>query len=202
LLIVGINGSISILVLNAFNRAQAEQDHRLEALRHVDDLRREMDTLSGLVRSYVVTCESRYLTYYYAILAIREGDQPPVTDAEPATFWSRVIAGTTPYDPRSERPRESVWARMRALGFEEAELSALERVRLEAEAIKALEQVAFAAAQGSTTRWPAPSWPRASPIRRWPSAWCMARPTACTGPAAPSPSRRSRSRWTGAPAAR
>ena len=63
LLIVGINGSISILVLNAFNRAQAEQDHRLEALRHVDDLRREMDTLSGLVRSYVVTCESRYLTY-------------------------------------------------------------------------------------------------------------------------------------------
>ena len=29
LLIVGINGSISILVLNAFNRAQAEQDHRL-----------------------------------------------------------------------------------------------------------------------------------------------------------------------------
>ena len=148
LLIVGINGSISILVLNAFNRAQAEQDHRLEALRHVDDLRREMDTLSGLVRSYVVTCESRYLTYYYAILAIREGDQPPVTDAEPATFWSRVIAGTTPYDPRSERPRESVWARMRALGFEEAELSALERVRLEAEAIKALEQVAFAAAQG------------------------------------------------------
>ncbi len=148
LLIVGINGSISILVLNAFNRAQAEQDHRLEALRHVDDLRREMDTLSGLVRSYVVTCESRYLTYYYAILAIREGDQPPVTDAEPATFWSRVIAGTTPYDPRSERPPESVWARMRALGFEEAELSALERVRLEAEAIKALEQVAFAAAQG------------------------------------------------------
>ena len=114
LLIVGINGSISILVLNAFNRAQAEQDHRLEALRHVDDLRREMDTLSGLVRSYVVTCESRYLTYYYAILAIREGDQPPVTDAEPATFWSRVIAGTTPYDPRSERPPESVWARMRA----------------------------------------------------------------------------------------
>ena len=148
LLIVGINGSISILVLNAFNRAQAEQDHRLEALRHVDDLRREMDTLSGLVRSYVVTCESRYLTYYYAILAIREGDQPPVADGEPATFWSRVIAGTTPYDPRSERPRESVWARMRALGFEDAELAALERVRLEAEAIKALEQVAFAATQG------------------------------------------------------
>lgn len=148
LLIVGINGSISILVLNAFSRAQAEQDHRLEALRRVDDLRREMDTLSGLVRSYVVTCEQRYLTYYYAILAIREGDQPPVADAEPATFWSRVIAGMTPYTPHTDRPRESVWARMRALGLKEAELVALERVRREAEAIKALEQVAFAAAQG------------------------------------------------------
>ncbi len=148
LLFVGINGLISLLVLSAFDRVQAAQENRFDTLRQMDDLRREMDTLTRLVRSYAVTGETRYLTYYYAILAIREGDKPPVVDDEPATYWDRVVAGTTPFVPRSDGPRASLRARMVALGFDGAELEALERVLAEAEALKALEQVAFAATQG------------------------------------------------------
>ncbi|WP_374244268.1 response regulator [Zoogloea sp.] len=148
LLILGINGSISTLVLSTFDTVQAVQQNRADALRQVDDLRREMDMLSRLVRSYAVTGEPRYLTYYYAILAIREGERPPVVDDHPATYWERVLAGTTPFVQRDAGPGVSLRARMIALGFDGAELEALQAVLAEAEALKAIEQVAFAATQG------------------------------------------------------
>ena len=148
LLIVGINGTISVIVLSAFDRVQAVHQNRAEALRQVDELRREMDTLTRLVRSYAVTRETRYLTYYYAILAIREGEKPPIVDSEPATYWDRVVAGTTPFAQSRTGAGVSLRARMVALGFDGAELEALERVLAETEALKALEQVAFAATQG------------------------------------------------------
>jgi two-component system, sensor histidine kinase and response regulator len=148
LLIVAINGSISLLVLNAFDRAQTVADQRIAALRVVEDLRRETDTLSRLVRSYVVTGQTRYLTYYYAILAIREGDRPIVVDADPATYWDRVIAGQKVFVAERAGPRMSMRARMVALGFRGTEIAALERVLTEAEGLKATEQLAFAATQG------------------------------------------------------
>ena len=148
LLIVSINGSISFLVLSAFNRVQAVQENRFAALSQVDDLRRETDTLTRLVRSYAVTGEIRYHAYYYAILAIRDGSQPAVVDSEPATYWDRVIAGLTVFVPRSDGLRMSLRARMIALGFDGDDLAAFDGVLAEAEALKAIEQVAFAATQG------------------------------------------------------
>ncbi|WP_079434358.1 hybrid sensor histidine kinase/response regulator [Zoogloea sp. LCSB751] len=148
LLIVGINGSISMLVLRAFDQAQAVQDHRVEALRVVEELRRETDTLSRLVRAYAATGETRYLTYYYAILAIREGEAPAIQDDDGATFWDRVIAGQARFVPGGFGPRLSMRSRMVALGFQGPELAALEKVLAETEALKAIEQVAFAATQG------------------------------------------------------
>ncbi len=148
LLMVAINGVISLLVLNAFDRAQAVQDERIEALHLVGELRREMDTLGRLVRSYVVTRETRYLTYYYAILAIREGEKPAVEKGSAASYWDRVIAGETAFEPPVDGPRISMRSRMVSLGFQGAELAALEAVLAESEALKQLEQVAFAATQG------------------------------------------------------
>lgn len=148
LLIVAINGSISLFVLNAFERAQTVADQRIAALRMVEDLRRETDTLSRLVRSYVVTGQDRYLTYYHAILAVREGDSPVVVDADPATYWDRVIAGQTAFVPGQEGPRMSMRARMVALGFRGTEIAALERVFTEAEGLKTIEQMAFVATRG------------------------------------------------------
>ena len=148
LLMVAINGAISLLVLDAFDRAQAVQDERIEALHLVGELRREKDTLRRLVRSYVVTRETRYLTYYYAILAIREGEKPAVENGSAASYWDRVIAGETRFEPLADGPRVSMRSRMVSLGFQGAELAALEEVLAESEALKELEQVAFAATQG------------------------------------------------------
>ncbi|WP_374482324.1 response regulator [Zoogloea sp.] len=148
LLIVGINGSISMLVLHAFDRAQAVQDHRVEALRLVEELRRETDTLSRLVRAYSATGETRFLTYYYAILAIREGEAPAVADTEGMTYWDRVIAGQAQFVPGGTGPRVSMRSRMVALGFQGPELETLEKVLTETDGLKTIEQVAFAATQG------------------------------------------------------
>ena len=148
LLILGINGSISLLALAAFDKVQAVQQNRADALRQVDDLRREMEMLSRLVRSYVVTGETSYLKYYYAILAIREGERPLVVDDDPTTYWDRVIAGTTPFVQRPPGTGVSLRARMISLGFDGTELEALQQVLSEAEALKVHEQVAFAATQG------------------------------------------------------
>ncbi|GLT21999.1 hypothetical protein GCM10007933_14550 [Zoogloea oryzae] len=148
LLILGINGSISLLALAAFDKVQAVQQNRADALRQVDDLRREMEMLSRLVRSYVVTGETSYLKYYYAILAIREGERPLVVDDDPSTYWDRVIAGTTPFVQRPPGTGVSLRARMISLGFDGTELEALQQVLSEAEALKVHEQVAFAATQG------------------------------------------------------
>ncbi len=148
LLILGINGSISLLALMAFDNVQAVQQNRADALRQVEDLRREMETLSRLVRGYVVTGETRYLKYYYAVLAIREGERPQVVDDDPATYWDRVIAGSTPFVQGAPGPGVSLRAKMVSLGFDGAELEALQHVLSEADALKAVEQVAFAATQG------------------------------------------------------
>jgi two-component system, sensor histidine kinase and response regulator len=148
LLIVAINGSISLLVVDAFDRAQRVADQRFEALQVVEDLRQETDTLSRLVRTYVVTGQTRYLTYYYAILAIREGRKPVVEDADPATYWDRVIAGQTAFVPERAGRHMSTRGRMVALGFRGPEIAALEGFFTEAEVLKATEQRAFAATQG------------------------------------------------------
>ena len=148
LLIVAINGSISLLVLNAFDRAQTVADQRVATLRVVEVLHQEMDALSRLVRTYVVTGQTRYLGYYHAILDIREGRKPVVEDGDPSTFWDRVIAGQTPFVPPVDGVRMSMRARMVAQGFHGAEIAALESVIAEAEALRAIEQVAFAATRG------------------------------------------------------
>ena len=148
LLMVAINGAISLVVLGAFDRAQAVQDERVEALRLVGELRHEMDILARLVRSYVVTRETRYLTYYYAILAIREGEKPAIANGSAVRYWDRVIAGETEFEPPLEGARVSMRSRMVRLGFQGAELAALEEVLAEADALKQIEQVAFAATQG------------------------------------------------------
>jgi hypothetical protein len=106
------------------------QQNRADALRRVDDLRREMDTLSRLVRSYVGTGETSYLKYYYAILAIREGERPLVDD-DP-TYWDQV--SPAPRLSSSARPGQGfLRARMISPASTAPRLEALQQVLSEAE---------------------------------------------------------------------
>jgi hypothetical protein len=59
-------------------------------------------------------------------------------------------------------------SRMVRLGFQGAELAALEEVLAEADALKQIEQVAFAATQGLYDPGTRPLSPMGSPTRIWP----------------------------------
>ena len=149
LLSVGMSGLIALQAMQAFDRVQTVQDHRLEALHAVEALRRDTDTLTRLVRAYTVTGETRFLSYYHALQGIRAGALPVPDDPAPTTYWDRVIAGETLYLPASSGPGMSQRQRMIELGFDARELSALATAMDEAETLKAMEQNAIAATRSA-----------------------------------------------------
>jgi len=148
LLVLGANAVIMGQVKQAFDRVVSAQEHRRRANALTDELRQESDQLARLVRAYTVTGESRYLFYYYDILAIRLGEKPVPNDFNPNTYWDQVIAGRLRHDLPKAGAKHSLAARMRSLGFSEQELIALKHVIAATEAMRGIEQVAFAATQG------------------------------------------------------
>jgi two-component system sensor histidine kinase/response regulator len=80
LLILGANMLGMTLVEQAYTRMMDAQAHRQQSIQLSSELQQETEQLARLVRAYTTTGESRYLFYYYDILAVRLGEKPaPVT---------------------------------------------------------------------------------------------------------------------------
>ncbi|HUN90471.1 MAG TPA: response regulator [Burkholderiaceae bacterium] len=127
------------------HRALEERDRSLEL---VDELVRENDLLAQLVQSFTTTGETRYLTIYYDILAVREGEKsaPVATDAD--LYWRELIAQRrAPAPADNGRPR-SLIDRMHALDFSRNEMAHGHDVLAAAAAMQEIEKIAFAATQG------------------------------------------------------
>ena len=108
----------------------------------------ENDLLAHLVQSFTTTADTRYLGIYYDILAVRDGQLPPPSEADLALYWRDVIAGRREHRlPASGQPR-SLIAAMQALGFTTRELASARQVLAVAERMQATEKIAFAATQG------------------------------------------------------
>lgn len=124
------------------------QQHRQSAMLLVGELRQETENLTTLVKGYTSTGETRYLTYYYDILAIRQGEKPRPENYVPGVFWEMAIAGEI--QPRFSEQGEarSLADRMKLLGFSGSELNALHKVFAATEDMKQVEQIAFASTQG------------------------------------------------------
>jgi serine phosphatase RsbU (regulator of sigma subunit) len=124
------------------------QDHRQRAMLLTNELRQETEQLTSLVRAYTSTGQTRYLTYYYDILAIRQGEKPLPEKYSPGIYWDMAIAGEIMPEFLPGKERHSLLDRMKSLGFSDEELGALNKVRVATEAMKQVEQIAFAATQG------------------------------------------------------
>jgi hypothetical protein len=111
-------------------------------------LQEETEQLARFVRAYTSTGEARYLFYYYDILSIRMGEKPAPLAFHPTTYWDAVVAGRIHHALPAEGKRESLFDRMQGLDFEPRELQALTRILTATDAMKQVEQVAFAATQG------------------------------------------------------
>ena len=135
-------------IWHAHSEVVSAQEHRQKATRLTQTLRQEIEYLSKLVRAYTSTAETRYLIYYYDILAIRQGEKPAPVDFNPDTYWDQVVAGEIQHQLPEDGPRVSLPERMKSLGFSREEFLVLDAVIAASEAMKQIEQVAFAATQG------------------------------------------------------
>lgn len=137
----------TLSALSAYTDAYEAARHRQESMELMVEVHREVELLSRLVSSYVTTANPRYLIYYYDILAIREGSKPPLQGVS-ATYWEEVVSGMRSYVPPPPGQGDALFQRGSRLGFDAAEQAILQRVFRITDAMKEVEQVAFAATQG------------------------------------------------------
>ena len=145
---LGANGLFAFKVVQAQQGTAAAQLHRQQAIALVLDLQREVGNLARLVRAFTTTGQIRYLSYYYDILAIRNGEKAAPDGYWSSAYWDEVVAGNLRHSIPKDGMRKSLRARMDELGFDQTEFAALAAVIEATESIKDVEQIAFAATQG------------------------------------------------------
>ncbi|MEK7737227.1 MAG: hybrid sensor histidine kinase/response regulator, partial [Pseudomonadota bacterium] len=142
------NGLLLVLIHQAHNRVVDTQEHRQKTMALTYALRQETENLTRLLRAYTGTGETRYLFYYYDILAIRKGEKPAPSGYDSPTYWDQVVAGRIRHLIPAEGVEHSLAERMKLLGFSAEELLGLAKILAATEAMTKIEQVAFAATQG------------------------------------------------------
>nr|WP_229632584.1 response regulator [Pseudoduganella danionis] len=148
MLSLAANGWLIILIRQAHNEMLSSQQYRQDALALTHGLHQETEQLAQLVRAYTLTGETRYLFYYYDILAIREGSKPAPANYNPMTYWDDAIAGRIEHHLPEQGLKVSLAEKMKKAGFGPAEFQALSQVIAATAAMNKIEQIAFAATQG------------------------------------------------------
>ena len=147
-LAVVANGVLLGLVRQAHNQVVVAQNDRQKKMTVTNRLRQETEQLTQLLRAYTSTGDTRYLIYYYDILAIRNGEKPAPPEYDRSIYWDDAVAGRVRHTIPADGVKQSLVERMQSLGFSAEELSSLNRVIEATNAMHNTEQVAFAATQG------------------------------------------------------
>jgi two-component system sensor histidine kinase/response regulator len=147
-LALGANAVFLLMIQQAYTSVVNVQEHRQRAMSLANDLRQETEQLTNLVRAYTSTGQTRYLTYYYDILAIRQGEKPQPENYVSGAYWDLAIAGEVQHRFPENGEQRSLTDRMKSLGFSKEEFEALNKVSAATEEMKQVEQIAFAATQG------------------------------------------------------
>jgi two-component system, sensor histidine kinase and response regulator len=142
----------NLAVLVAIQRADhAVRDAHLQrdqAQRFTLQVLQENDLLAHLVQSFTTTGDTRYLAYYYDILAVRDGQRPPPEADDAALYWREVIAGRRPSALPKTGTARNLMGDMQALAFTQEELASGRALLQVAERMQLTEKIAFAATQG------------------------------------------------------
>jgi len=141
------NGWILIYVLQLHTKTLVEQQNRQKSLQISSDIQRETAALSRMVRAYTTSAETKYLSYYYDIIDIRQGKKA-APDGYGPTYWAEVIAGSRAHVMPENRPGTSLLERMKAQGFSREEFAAMDKIVACSNTLFEQDQIAFAATQG------------------------------------------------------
>ncbi|MFI3154609.1 MAG: EAL domain-containing protein [Methylococcaceae bacterium] len=107
----------------------------------VDQLRQSSDDLTRMARTYVVTGDPRYKQYHRDILDIRNGKQPR-PEGYFSVYWDRVLANAQLPPPETGQA-VALLDLMRQSGFTGEELGKLAQVKVNSDALTALESEAM-----------------------------------------------------------
>lgn len=135
------------LVAASFHQVEQVLERRQQTLTLTSELSRITELLARLVRAYVATGDTRFLTYYYDLAEYRNGKQAAPT-GDPVQYWEEVIAGLRQYVKAADVSGKSFPLRMREAGFSVEELGVLDKALAIGEQLHKTEQIAFAATQG------------------------------------------------------
>ena len=146
--ILCINYYVIIEVKDAYKVLVSTQSHSQSSVKLINSLSAETLELSQLVRLYTSTSDTRYLFYYYDIIAIREGLKAAPKDYLPSIYWPDVIAERRIHKKLDEQSGIALAKKMNSLGFSKEEFRLLDNILLALKALNNVEQIAFAATQG------------------------------------------------------
>jgi len=133
-------------VASSFHRVEQSLEHRQKTIALTTELSRITELLARLVRAYVATSDTRYLTYYYELAEYRNGKKAAPA-GDPVQYWEEVIAGQRKHVETADTNSKSFPERMRAAGFPSEELDVLNKALTINAQLHKLEQIAFAATQ-------------------------------------------------------
>ena len=148
LLVLSANAMFLLMIKGSHERVVKEQEHRQLAMSLAQELRHETEQLTNFVREFTSTGQIRYLTYYYDILAIRHGEKPYPEHYVSGAYWDRVISGDIKHQFLPNGVQRPLADRMTSLRFSREEFEAFGKVLATTDAMKQIEQIAFAATQG------------------------------------------------------
>jgi two-component system sensor histidine kinase/response regulator len=144
---LSINGVILFYVMNLHGKTLAVQQARHNSLQITYDIEKETAALSRMVRAYTTSGNTKYLTYYYDIIDIRQGKKA-LPDNYNMTYWTQVMAGEREHVMPKDKPGVSLLERMKMYGFSREEFAAVEKVLYYSDLLYKKDQIAFAATQG------------------------------------------------------
>lgn len=141
------NGGILLYVLHLHREALVEEQNRQKSLQISFDIQQETAALSRMVRAYTTSAETKYLTYYYDIIDIRNGKKAAPEGYGP-TYWAEVMAGSRVHAMPKNHPGISLLERMKNEGFSLKEFASMDKIVACSNALFEQDQIAFAATQG------------------------------------------------------
>ncbi|MBB1274558.1 response regulator [Psychromonas sp. SR45-3] len=147
-LILCANYYVTLEVKKAYNNLIQTQQHSKASINLTNGLQVETNELAQLVRLFISTSETRYLFYYYDIIAIRNGTKHAPENYIPSLYWADVIAERESHASLATQGGTSLTTKMKGLGFTQQELLLLQEILKALETLKNVEQIAFASTQG------------------------------------------------------
>ncbi|MER7574503.1 response regulator [Streptomyces sp. NPDC126514] len=141
--------TLSVLAVNSMQEATRSQSRRSDSLKLAYELRQTSDDLTRMARTYVITGEPRFRSYFKEIAAIRDGSAPRPEHYD-RIYWDVVT--DTGRRPSAFGPPVSFDSLVARAGFTTEELGLLRTARSRSDGLILLEDRAFATMEGSATR--------------------------------------------------